>query len=56
MILGINLKKKLSKVFFLLTVVNVFLYYRWDSYDKKLDDEWHVLMMTIFVSVPVVLG
>jgi len=28
----------------------------WDSYDKKLDDEWHVLMMTLFVSVPVVMG
>jgi len=28
----------------------------WDSYDKKLDDEWHVLMMTLLVSVPVVMG
>merc|ERR1719305_1674422 len=27
----------------------------WDNYDKKIDDEWHVLMSIVLVSIPVTL-
>merc|ERR1719458_2138925 len=28
----------------------------WDNYDKKIDDEWHVLMSIVLVSIPVLIG
>ena len=30
--------------------------FRWDNYDKKIDDEWHVLMSIVLVSIPVLIG
>ena len=30
--------------------------FRWDNYDKQLDDEWHVLMSVILISIPVFIG
>jgi len=28
----------------------------WDNYDKQLDQEWHVLMSIVLVSIPVLIG
>ena len=30
--------------------------FRWDNYDKQLDDEWHVLMSVILISITVFIG